>query len=233
MNATFEKLWPNQSFESARTAEMNLNNIINLGVSKDDMTCEEVVSPETSTHKDKCDDTGNGVIETGEDPEEMNDRINGRETKTVDLNSYRDSLASNPAFQSLLANVKRECLLASQQPNSTGMTKRSILDFLNQSLNPSRHRSAEGCNVTFMIEWDPKIFIRSQRYSERPEHAIEKAITVTGSITNAQALTCRQYLCQTWPSTGLGILLLVKDIVRSEGNFQRSCKPSILTIFSL
>lgn len=235
MNATFERLWPTRSLESADKAEMDLNDIMNLWVSKDDMICREVDSPETPTHKDKCDDSGSDIVGADEEPEEKKGRVNGREMRTRGLKSYRGLLADNPAFQSLLANVERECLLASQQPNAMEMTKRSILDFLSQQLSPSRYRSAEDCNMTFRIEWDPKVFIRYQKYSERPEDAIEKAITVTGSITDAQALTCRQYLCQTWPSTGLDILQLVKDIVRSEDDFQRSCKPSLKlnTLFAM
>jgi hypothetical protein len=51
--------------------------------------------------------------------------------------------------------------------------------------------------VTFGIEWDPLAFVKEQEYREKPDEAVEIAITLTGPAKDAQALTCAQYLCQT------------------------------------
>jgi hypothetical protein len=63
----------------------------------------------------------------------------------------------------------------------------------------SRKKSVEAYKITFEIEWDPLAFIKEQEYREEPGEAIERAITLTGYAKDAQALTCAQYLRQTWP----------------------------------
>lgn len=43
---------------------------------------------------------------------------------------------------------------------------------------------------------------------------MERAITITGSETDAQAATTAQYLSQTWPSSGIHLLHVVKRVVQ-------------------
>ncbi|OGM45005.1 hypothetical protein ABOM_005741 [Aspergillus bombycis] len=59
--------------------------------------------------------------------------------------------------------------------------------------------------------------------AESADDAIERAITITGSIKDAQAMATVQYLCQTWPSTGIHLLRLVKDVVRGGPNCTFHC----------
>lgn len=55
--------------------------------------------------------------------------------------------------------------------------------------------------------------------------AVERAITLTGSARDAQALTCVQYLSQTWPLAGEYTMQVVKDVIangyqgRKNGEF--------------
>jgi hypothetical protein len=86
----------------------------------------------------------------------------------------------------------------------------------------SSRPSAEVYKITFGTEWDPLAFIKEQEYREEPDEAVEKAITLTGSAKDALALTCAQYLCQTWPSAGEHTMRLVKDVLRS--GHRHTCK---------
>jgi hypothetical protein len=70
--------------------------------------------------------------------------------------------------------------------------------------------------MTFEMNWNPLAFITDQEYDEDPGVAIENAITLTGSATDAQTTTCRQYLCQTWPSFAEHVIHLIKEVVRDE-----------------
>jgi hypothetical protein len=60
--------------------------------------------------------------------------------------------------------------------------------------------------------------------AEITEEVVAKVITLTGSAMDAQALTCEQYLCQTWPSAGEYIIRLVKDVVRGGPDHRHTCK---------
>ena len=65
---------------------------------------------------------------------------------------------------------------------------------------------------------------RSKSIERKPDEAVEIAITLTGSSKDAQALTCTQYLCQTWPSAGEYTMRLVKDVLRSGLAIDSTCK---------
>jgi hypothetical protein len=58
------------------------------------------------------------------------------------------------------------------------------------------------CLFVHLQQQDPSAFVREQEYREKPDEVVEITITLTGSAKDAQALTCAQYLCQTWPSVG-------------------------------
>lgn len=80
--------------------------------------------------------------------------------------------------------------------------------------------------MTFRMEWDPLAFIKEQEYSEELDETMETAITLTGSARDAQALTCAQYLRQTWPSAAEHIIRLIKDVVRNRPGHRQECKCS-------
>jgi hypothetical protein len=58
--------------------------------------------------------------------------------------------------------------------------------------------------------------VKKQRYTESPEVALERAITLTGSVNNAQAVTTREYLSQTWPATGIQVMRLVTGVASNK-----------------
>jgi hypothetical protein len=143
-----------------------------------------------------------------------------------ELLTYRDFISKTPAYEWLLASLHRESLMAPAEPNSMGTIRRKIIYSLPSSHKISRKKSAETYKVTFRVEWDPMTFIREQEYSVEPDEAVEIAITLTGSTKDAQALTCAQYLCQTWPSAGEHTIRLVKNVVRSGPGHQHTCRFS-------
>ena len=79
--------------------------------------------------------------------------------------------------------------------------------------------SPECCWFEIRVNWDLSTFVREQttvkeRGAEEAEtislEHIEHTITITESATNAQALTCGEYLEQIWPRYGTTILQLIK-----------------------
>ncbi|KAJ5525503.1 hypothetical protein N7494_012153 [Penicillium frequentans] len=75
------------------------------------------------------------------------------------------------------------------------------------------------------MDWDPVTFLQEQQYLESPEIAIGQAIVLTGSAVMVQALTCSEYLQQTWPSSGMKILELIQELIRPG---YRNSSPGIL-----
>lgn len=159
----------------------------------------------------------------------VNDSMNpdsdeDEEANVPDLLTYQNFISKAPAYKWLLANLHRECLLFPAEPNIMEALRHQIVHFLPSSHKVSRKRSSETCKMTFEIEWCPLAFIKEQEYREAPYEVAEIAITLTGSAKNAQALTCAQYLCQTWPSVGQNIIQLVKDVVCGGPGHRHKCK---------
>jgi hypothetical protein len=153
------------------------------------------------------------------------------EADMPELLAYRDFISEVPAYKWLLANVHREILLASAEPNLMDAVRRKILHFLPSSHKVSRKTSVEAYKVVYEIEWDLLAFVKEQEYIEEPDEAVEKVITLTGSANDAQALTCAQYLYQTWPSAGEHIIRLLKNVARSETGHRHACKSPYLKPF--
>ncbi|KAF3904310.1 hypothetical protein ABW20_dc0105558 [Dactylellina cionopaga] len=146
---------------------------------------------------------------------------------------YRDFIFNAPAFEWLVESLRREFLLASMEPNCMEAIKNEIIKALPSSHRVSKLRSAEAFKVIFTTGWQPLEFVSEEGYQNEVGEAIEGAITLTGSSRDAQALTCAQYMCQTWSPTGNNIIGLIKDIVRDESRNIYICTPPTTALASL
>ena len=79
--------------------------------------------------------------------------------------------------------------------------------------------------ATFEVPWDSWLFVAQQKYSEPAHVAFKSAMTLTGSLSNAQAMTTEEYMQQVWPVTGVYMTQLVAESIQafnhcSNGNFK-------------
>lgn len=154
--------------------------------------------------------------ETEQDNDDIVPIIQEEEDNLPGLAIYRNIIYNSPTYTCLLDNIRRECMFAPAEPDIIGKIRRSILSSLPTSPRISRQKPAEIFDVSFRIPWDPRGFLIEQEYMESLEEAIEKVITLTGSTESVQALTCGDYMRQTWPSTGKDVLKLLKVLVSGE-----------------
>ncbi|KAL4779277.1 hypothetical protein BJX76DRAFT_94159 [Aspergillus varians] len=131
-------------------------------------------------------------------------------TELPAMESYRKVVQSAAAYEKLLAAVRRECILATPELNLRDEIQKTIYSILPISRNISRNRQAQTFELTFNVDWHPFDFIYEQMYRDRPDIAIRNCIVFTGIRAAARALTCTQYLQQTWPVIGLDILNLIE-----------------------
>ena len=61
-------------------------------------------------------------------------------------------------------------------------------------ISTSRSRPSPVYKVVFEVYWDLLLFFEQQEYTESPDLALEKAVTLTGSANNVQAITTGGYL---------------------------------------
>ncbi|KAL6819261.1 hypothetical protein V8C40DRAFT_281571 [Trichoderma camerunense] len=180
---------------------------------------QEDSSPEDDVHEDcRNQDQGGDWDLVDQDQGLYGDLIDpdheeDGEESIPDLVAYRNLISGSPAYSWLLGILRRESLLEAKCSKSMKDINQKIVSSLPHIRNISKARSSERFQMTFLINWDPANFLEEQQYEESPDEAIEKAITLTGSAKNAQALTTLQYLHQTWPTTGEHVLQLVKDVM--------------------
>ncbi|KAL6890930.1 hypothetical protein GGI43DRAFT_430478 [Trichoderma evansii] len=135
------------------------------------------------------------------------------EVNTSNLSAYRELISESPAYDWLLASLRRESLIEVGCSLSMEDIKKELMDSLRLSHKISKSRPAEVFRVTILVNWNPITFLEEQQYQGSLDEAIEQVITLTGSTRNAQASTTLQYLRQTWPTTGEHVLQLVKDVL--------------------
>lgn len=151
------------------------------------------------------------------------------EEPVPDSGPYRDFILETPAYRWLVASLQREATLARGTPDLMESIRETIFSALPSLQKISRKEPSQAYKATFELDWDPLEFVREQQYTESPEQALERAITLTGCSNDAQALTAKAYLCQTWPTTGKQVMRLVKDVVRRpEGHIgNHEYKPGV------
>lgn len=139
-----------------------------------------------------------------------------------ELSAYRDFISKHPAYEWLLQSIQKE--LNMSMPGDIQIAIReTILGYLPNAQRISRRDIPKRYILTFTTDWDPGSFLQEQKYTESLERAVERAITITGSKIDAQAVTTTQYLNQTWPSSGIHLLHVVKRAARDTNNMPFSC----------
>lgn len=132
------------------------------------------------------------------------------------LQKYRECVLENPAYDWLLGDIRKLCLLAPCDPNIIADISSSILRIFPSHIRFSRQESLPVYHMTYTVDWDLLSFLEDQEYSESNAEALPLVITLTGSRETAQALTCSGYLHQTWPSSAGNMLNLLQALLRSK-----------------
>jgi hypothetical protein len=119
-------------------------------------------------------------------------------------------------------NLGREAILMQAVPDLMGDIRHKVLFVFHKV---SRNTPPQKYKATFELDWDPLSFVeeQQQRFPERPDVVLERAITLIGTAKDAQAITAWAYLAQTWPATGEYMMQLVADVVRNNAG-DHGCK---------
>lgn len=121
-------------------------------------------------------------------------------------------IATKYAYDWLLQQLRMSCRLV--EPRSV----ENIAQRIALLVPPTVISNRELRTVLYELDWDLRGFIQRQYPGEKPSFVVERIITLTGSSRDAQALTCAQYLDQTWPMTGQITLQLIMDLLDSTSD---------------
>ncbi|PYH91989.1 hypothetical protein BO71DRAFT_432334 [Aspergillus ellipticus CBS 707.79] len=127
------------------------------------------------------------------------------------------------------SEIRKKLVLSSKKPNYPHAIRDGLFKILPVSKSVSRKRAPQLYTVLFRISWDPHMFVKEQGYCGNQSEAVASTITLTGSVEDAQALRCVDYLKQTWPGSGEQIMQLVKGVLSLKKSEQTEVRLHDLT----
>jgi hypothetical protein len=138
----------------------------------------------------------------------------------------RTFLIKCEAYKWLLASAE-SCALLTLRKGSTMDNISQAIDAAQGDLS-SRHSfnaplAPPSSTIRFDLDWDLPSFLKEQNYDPSLENAFERAITITGSDVTAQALSCIDYMRQTWPYSGPLLIRAFQQALASPELFT-ACK---------
>ncbi|KAL4802183.1 hypothetical protein BDV18DRAFT_67188 [Aspergillus unguis] len=149
--------------------------------------------------------TAPGYTEQAQAPETM-----GEISPNV---KYRDAMRGSPAYRWVLASIGREILLETADGRSTSYQRDSMLSQFQRCREVSSSTPPNSHTASVRMNWNLRQFIGDHKGRGIGGELFEQALTLTGSLSHAQALTCAEYMRQVWPLTTNDILGLLKELV--------------------
>lgn len=126
-----------------------------------------------------------------------------------ELDTYRSSIIKSFAYEWLLVDLRKFYHLAPSSPDVMAEIRQKILQSMPSHTRVSRREGVSQHKMTYtLLNWDLISFLVDQEYSVGNMQALSMVITI-------RALTCAQYLHQTWPSSAGEILKFFQSLVGS------------------
>lgn len=177
------------------------------------------------TLEDADDEVGNPQNDIGSENSSVDENIpvEDNDNHLPELAAYKKLISSSPVYEWLLGSIRRELNLHPAEPNAQDAVRNKILDSLPSSRTVSRYDQPRIYQAKFILKWDPMAFVKEQEYDKGKDGFIGNIITITGSSQDAQAMTCLQYLHQTWHFYGANILQLVEATLLNEPGYEHIC----------
>lgn len=139
-----------------------------------------------------------------------------------ELRAYRDFIFHSTAYEWLLESLRKEIALQNIHPNRMEEIRISLLEAMPPTKQLSRWSPPDMFSVTFDMNWEIIEFLDAQDYAVSGVQALGQALTLTGSVTDAQALPAAEYMRQTWPTTASPFLELLQSAISDKSQHHTS-----------
>ncbi len=133
-------------------------------------------------------------------------------TPNIDLHKARDFLLAGEEYQMLVQKLRLAAELTPRQGTVIESVRNAVLEvFPDGAASTVYHRFT----AEVFMDWSFEGFM-SDQYGKEDRPSLCDAITITGSIVDAQAMTCGSYCSQTWPWLGLGVLQAIEASAKTK-----------------
>lgn len=161
---------------------------------------------------DRQSDSDNQVVETDEPIDLASPAQELSDTFENNAQNYERLIAATPAYQWLVKSLCNRFLLTSASDDVVGQIRNEIYKHVPKPQHISKSASTMSTKAYFEMDWD---FAAIGDIDDG--ESMDSILTVTGSEQDAQAMTCAEYIQQTWPTNGMYVWRLVKDALLDPG----------------
>ena len=136
-----------------------------------------------------------------------------------------EALRESEAYKWLTSAVQRNIHMNDIQPSCMESHRQWLLRLINQIVPQehvlkhqkiSRHRRPTLYTAIFELSWNLIDFLQGQEYTDKNLSAcIGRVITLSGDHHYVQALPCKEYMNQIWPSTGAHLVQLFERLIET------------------
>jgi hypothetical protein len=134
---------------------------------------------------------------------------------------YGFALYASFAYKWLVGRIRLQGVCTVDMSPSMSQISETILNSL-ESLDQTRSAQSGSFTINMKMQWDPSQLLDDREYTPKAGDPLWSALTLTGDASQAQALTCSQYMAQTWPATGLSTLGFLKEAINHKDNHKGS-----------
>lgn len=158
------------------------------------------------------------------------------------LSFGHETLRESEAYKWLVSTVQRRVNMNGVEPSCMETHRQWLLKKLKENTPSdelfgyqkiSRRKSPALYTTKFELPyWDLIGFLRDQEYPVEDYHAIVgQIITISGDNQFTQALSCKEYMEQIWPTTGADFVALLQCLVQTPT--ERQQRKSMQLIYKL
>lgn len=158
----------------------------------------------------------------------VEDADNAETISAAEMDEYRKVILKSDAYDWLIS--KLHCDLAFCIPGEVD-AREQISDpiYNHPALRRVSRKSPQPLfKAVYTVEWKPIDFLQDQDYKRHPTEALWDALTLTGTMNEAEGLACGDYICRTWPHSGAKFLELVESILEPDLYPEREGRLHIL-----
>jgi hypothetical protein len=141
-----------------------------------------------------------------------------------ELSVGHEALRNSETYKWLISTVRRKIHMSGIQPTNMEAHRQWLLKMLEnvtraqapEHSRVSRHRRPVVYTVKFQLPWNLIGFLQNREYAGENLHRyIGRVITLSGDHQSVQALPCKEYMEQIWPSTGADFIRLLERAVET------------------
>lgn len=162
----------------------------------------------------------NGVSASDPDDTSTSAALESGDVELSRLDGYEKLLQQSEAYRWLLSKIYQQSQLTFGSPDFLKEVGTRVFDQLRtrESMRKmSRHKPSSLAEVKFQLDWNPRIYAQDPTSASFSSDILSKILCLTGTRSEAQAMTVSEYILQTWPITGEPILRLLEKFIVAEG----------------